>query len=167
MNGHATDFKLDTGADGTVVGDCERWLKDMQLETTDASLRGPGGSHLRVLGSFKATPTYRQRRHQETVYVIKNQSSPLPRRTACVGRPGSSQANCAGGSGARQGNVRWSKAGKDSEVTPRTVQQFREAEGLHISDRSEAGVQTCLSLHFQECTPTTEGKEATEAGRHG
>ena len=32
VNGHATDFKLDTGADGTAVGDCERWLKDMQLE---------------------------------------------------------------------------------------------------------------------------------------
>ena len=51
--------------------------------TTDASLRGPRGSHLRVLGSFKATLTYGQRRHQETVHVIKNQNPSLLSRIAC------------------------------------------------------------------------------------
>lgn len=45
---------------------------------------GPGGTRLPVTGSFLATIKYRQCKIQERVYVIKNQSSSLLGRRACV-----------------------------------------------------------------------------------
>ena len=83
VNGHDTHFKLDTGADGTVVSSSEPWLKGVKLAKPKMTLRGPGGHQLEVIGTFQATMRYQDRAHEEMVYVIKNQHSSLLSRDAC------------------------------------------------------------------------------------
>ena len=57
VDGHETRFKLDTGAAVSVVSDKEPWLKDHQLTRSHQNLRGPGGTILSVIGTFRATLT--------------------------------------------------------------------------------------------------------------
>ena len=56
VNGHETHFTLDTGAAVSIVSDKEPWLKDHQLTKLQQILRGPGGTILSVVGTFRATP---------------------------------------------------------------------------------------------------------------
>ena len=84
VNGHSSRFKLDTGADGTVVSDKEPWLRNITLKPTTTVLRGPGGKQLQILGAFKANMRYKGFTHQETAYVIANQGTSLLSRAACA-----------------------------------------------------------------------------------
>jgi len=59
VDGHETHFKLDTGAAVSIVSDKEPWLKDHQLTKSQQILRGPGGTILSVVGTFRATLTYK------------------------------------------------------------------------------------------------------------
>ena len=84
INDNVTRCKLDTGASVSVVSEALHWLKNQPLETVKQTLMGPGGTRLPVIGSFLAKIKYRQSQIQERVYVIKNQSSSLLSRRACV-----------------------------------------------------------------------------------
>ena len=83
VDGHETHFKLHTGAAVSVVSDKEPWLKDHQL-TKQQILRGPGGTILSVVGTFRATLTYKERQISETVFVLKDQLYSLLSKKACV-----------------------------------------------------------------------------------
>ncbi|XP_067933567.1 uncharacterized protein [Watersipora subatra] len=83
VSGNKTKFKLDTGADGTIIGDQEAWLKDQQLEKSHVTLLGPSRKRLPVLGTLKARLTYKERSITETAYVIKDQPVSLLSRHAC------------------------------------------------------------------------------------
>ena len=84
INNHVTRCKLDTGASVSVVSDSLAWLKNQPLSPEQQTLMGPGGTRLHVMGSFIATISYRQRKIEEKLYVIKNQPSSLLSRAACV-----------------------------------------------------------------------------------
>lgn len=84
VNGFQTIFKLDTGADGTVVSHAEPWVNQMKLSPPDTILHGPGGKELEVLGVFEAKMSYKGLKHSEKAYVIKNQNTSLLSRNACV-----------------------------------------------------------------------------------
>ena len=85
VNGYSTTFKLDTGADGTVLSDQVSWLPKIELQETGVRLYGPGGKELKVVGTFKAQLKYNNATHAETVYVIENQPVSLLSRAACQG----------------------------------------------------------------------------------
>ena len=85
VNGHATKFKLDTGAGVSVVSDRETWLQSEPLLMTKQTLRGPGGTLLPVKGVIKARLRHRNKSLDELVYVIRNQEYSLLSRRACVG----------------------------------------------------------------------------------
>ncbi|XP_015748886.1 PREDICTED: uncharacterized protein K02A2.6-like [Acropora digitifera] len=74
VDGHETHFKLDTGAAVSIVSDKEPW----QI------LRGLGGTTLSVVGTFRATLTYKERQTCETVFVLEDQLYSLLRKKACV-----------------------------------------------------------------------------------
>lgn len=78
-------FKLDTGADGTVISSDEPWLKGMRMQKPKTVLYGPGGNKLDVVGTFEATLAYKDQEITETAYVIRNQSTSLLSRNACAG----------------------------------------------------------------------------------
>ena len=84
VDGHETHFKLDTGAAVSIVSDKESWLKDHQLTKSQQILRGPGGTILPVMGTFRATLTYKERQISETVFVLKDQFYSLLSKKACV-----------------------------------------------------------------------------------
>ena len=84
INENVTRCKPDTGASVSVVSDSLPWLKNQPLENVQQTLMGPGETRLPVTESFLATIKYRQCKIQERVYVIKNQSSLLLSRRACV-----------------------------------------------------------------------------------
>ncbi|CAB4011562.1 Transposon Ty3-I Gag-Pol poly [Paramuricea clavata] len=84
LNGHNTKFKLDTGASVCVLSDSVPWLEGITLEKPQQTLRGPGGSKLKVMGTFMATMKYRQSKVQELVYVIRNQPCSLLSKKVCV-----------------------------------------------------------------------------------
>ena len=84
VDGHETHFKLDNGAAVSVVSDKEPWLKDHQLTKSQQILRGPGGTILSVVGTFRATLTYKERQISETVFVLKDQLYSLLSKKACV-----------------------------------------------------------------------------------
>ena len=77
-------FKLDTGADVTVL--CASSYKcDMNsLLSSDRRLVGPGSNPLSVLGMAKVTLTVGNTSVVENVYVVNNQSGNLLSKRACV-----------------------------------------------------------------------------------
>lgn len=83
VNGLDAVFKLDTGADGTVIAENEPWIQGMELAKADTTLTGPGGKTLDILGVFQARMQYKNRSHTEKAYVIKGQSTSLLSRDAC------------------------------------------------------------------------------------
>ena len=84
LDGHETHFKLDTGAAVSVVSDKEPWFKDHQVTKSHKILRGLGGTILSVMGTFRATLTYKERQISETVFVLKDQLYSLLSKKACV-----------------------------------------------------------------------------------
>ena len=79
-----TQFKLVAGAAVSVFSDKEPWLKDYQLTRLQQILEGPGGTILSVVGTFRATLTYKERWIYETVVVLKGQLYSLLNKKACA-----------------------------------------------------------------------------------
>ncbi|XP_070182570.1 uncharacterized protein [Littorina saxatilis] len=84
VNGHNTQFKLDTGASVSVVSNTETWLNNNKVQTTSKKLRGPGGVNLFPVGTIDATLTYHGREMTEKLYILKNQPCSLLSKSACV-----------------------------------------------------------------------------------
>ena len=81
VNGARVQFKLDTGADVTVVPeDVYKKLK-VKLQSTSKVLTGPSQQNLDVLGSFHAVISNGKRETNQVVYVVKGLRCPL------LGRP--------------------------------------------------------------------------------
>uniref|UniRef100_A0A3B3C9Q2 Gypsy retrotransposon integrase-like protein 1 n=1 Tax=Oryzias melastigma TaxID=30732 RepID=A0A3B3C9Q2_ORYME len=78
VNGKNVIFKLDTGADVTVIP-AATYSKDLhgQLAKAEKALCGPGGEALKVKGQFDAVMKYKDRTTTQPVYVIQRLSTPL------------------------------------------------------------------------------------------
>ena len=78
------EFKLDSGAEVSVLSDKLPWLRHAALKPATNTLRGPGGVKLRLIGTLDATLSCGDRSYSETLYVIENQGMSLLSRNACV-----------------------------------------------------------------------------------
>ena len=78
------EFKLDSGAEVSVLSDKLPWLRHASLKPATNTLRGPGGVKLRLLGTLDAQLSCGDRSYSETLYVIENQGISLLSRYACV-----------------------------------------------------------------------------------
>nr|XP_037270721.1 uncharacterized protein K02A2.6-like [Rhipicephalus microplus] len=76
VNGHLAHFKIDSGAEITVVSPSFPALPTV-LDKVDAEVSGPGNQRLHVLGSFTATLQWRNKVSVQRLYVIKNQTTHL------------------------------------------------------------------------------------------
>ena len=80
VNSQKMSFRIDTGADVTVIPD--RCFRNTDcLEKTEKRLYGPGGSELEVKGVFKATVESKSVKCSQDLYVVKGLRKPL------LGRP--------------------------------------------------------------------------------
>ena len=78
LNNVHTRFKIDTGADVSVVPESLfKKLKGVTLQATSKKLHGAGGKRLTVKGKFTATLRHKKRRAAEEVYVISGLTNPL------------------------------------------------------------------------------------------
>ena len=64
---HEIDFKLDTGEAIFIRGDEEPWLKHHQLTKSQQISRGPAGTILPVVDTFRTSLTYKEHQISETV----------------------------------------------------------------------------------------------------
>ena len=78
------EFKLDSGAEVSVVSDNLPWLRHASHKPAKNTLRGPGGVKLRLIGTLDAQLSCGDRSYSETLYVIENQGISLLSRNACV-----------------------------------------------------------------------------------
>ena len=83
MNNEKCVFKLDTGAEVTVLAQDEPALRKMTLQKTTKRLTGPGGTGLSVLGKVDSLFEVGDRCHHEAVYVVEGQRSSLLSKRAC------------------------------------------------------------------------------------
>ena len=82
LNSSQTEFKIDTGADVTVVPEhVYNESRDGPLSSSDRILRGPSKRSLQVLGKFLATLQKDQSKTQEQIYVVRELQKAL------LGRP--------------------------------------------------------------------------------
>ena len=73
LNGTNIKFKLDTGADVSVISDKQFWtLQPTTLYPAKATLTGAGSQPLQVQGKFNATLTYKSRSLRQTIYVVRD-----------------------------------------------------------------------------------------------
>ncbi len=83
LNKRPIEFKIDTGADVTVLPETVYCLeKDGPLEQAQIPLYGPGQYVLDVMGCIKATIEVDGKTTKEMVYVVKNLKSPLVGRSS-------------------------------------------------------------------------------------
>ena len=88
LNGHPVQFKIDTGADATVIGETDyNEARDGPLQSSKTTLSGPSQTPLEVLGKFQANLRHNDRETQDDVFVIKGLRQPL------VGRPAITSLN--------------------------------------------------------------------------
>ena len=72
LNGRPVQFKIDTGADVTVIGETDyNQVRDGQLQNSKTTLSGPSQRPLEVLGKFQALLRHDDRETKEDVFVIK------------------------------------------------------------------------------------------------
>ena len=85
VNGQVVHFKIDTGADATVIP-ASLFNDNMKanLQGVDRCLYGPNISKLDVAGKFKADLRYKDRSTQMDVYVIRQVRAPLLGRDAAI-----------------------------------------------------------------------------------
>ena len=80
VNKQKMSFRIDTGADVTVIPD--RCFKNTDnLEKTEKRLYGPGGSELVVKGVFRASVESKSNKSEQDLYVVQGLRKPL------LGRP--------------------------------------------------------------------------------
>ena len=72
LNGHPVQFKIDTGADVTVIGETEyNKARDGELQSSKTTLSGASQTPLEVLGKFQVNMRHNDRETQDYVFVIK------------------------------------------------------------------------------------------------
>ena len=77
MNGAEVEFKVDTGADVTVIP--ERMYnptRDRKLQPSTLPLSGPTGETLRVHGQFSGNPLRHASRCRQDIYVVRDLRRP-------------------------------------------------------------------------------------------
>ena len=82
VNGEDVEFKVDTGADVTVIPEriySER--RDGELQPSSLTLHGPTGESLKVCGQFSGSLSRKSNECQQDIYVMENLHRPL------LGRP--------------------------------------------------------------------------------
>ena len=78
---HSVNFRIDTGADVTVVPDRFFKKNSTLIQKTDKNLFGPGQSKINVIGRVSATLTLGEISSEQELYVISDLKEPL------LGRP--------------------------------------------------------------------------------
>ena len=82
LNSRVLEFKVDTGADVTVIPETAyEWERDGSLTTSNVPLSGPTGETLEVCGKFSGNLTWKERESQQDIYVVRNL------RRALLGKP--------------------------------------------------------------------------------
>ena len=81
INGNGVEFKLDTGADVSVVPDFIIPKLNATLRNTRRTLTGPDGSKLKVTGVISATLKANLLESKQEIFVVRNL------KTALLGRP--------------------------------------------------------------------------------
>ena len=135
VNGVPMEFKIDTGADVSVLPESAlQHLKGIRLQPSSKRLTGPNAQALVVRGQFLATCTYKDQHVREEFFVVQNV------HTALVGRP----AIEALGLVTRIGSIRKSNI---QEKYPGIFQGLGTMQGeYHIQLRSGA-------VPFSQTTP--------------
>ena len=78
INGATVEFKIDTGADVSVVPkSLLNKLKITSLKQSKKNLQGLGSNTLAVQGKFTAVITYKRKKVTEDIYVIQKLRTPL------------------------------------------------------------------------------------------
>ena len=78
VNGTPVNFKIDTGADVTVISDSiHQGIPHSTLQPPTKSLSGAASKNLEVSGQFSASLKYKDKEADEEVYVVKNLSRSL------------------------------------------------------------------------------------------
>ncbi|CAC5390627.1 unnamed protein product [Mytilus coruscus] len=76
------DFKIDTGADVTVISDSDlNGINSIELMKANKRLSGPGNTNLNVVGKFQCMLETKDKFSVQDIYVVKGLSKPL------LGRP--------------------------------------------------------------------------------
>ena len=83
VGGHSTEFKLDTGAEVTVLSCDSPLLRENHLSPSTHSLRGPDGGDLPLAGSLECVLSVGETEYKEIVYVLSNRKSSLLGKKAC------------------------------------------------------------------------------------
>ena len=77
VNGKDVSFKLDTGAEVTVVSEAILPLRGASLKNTPIQLFGPAGKSLEVLGQASVKLSYDSRSATQSIFVVKGVSTNL------------------------------------------------------------------------------------------
>ena len=83
VNGKLINFKLDSGADVSVIPSEIYTSEYGPLEKATKRLYGPCRYRLKCRGKFTATLTYQEKSYEEEIYVIEDLERPLLSRHAC------------------------------------------------------------------------------------
>ena len=75
LDGKSEHFKIDSGADVTIVP--PKMAKDKLLTKSNIVLKTPGGKYLTVLGKFEGLLQYKNKITTQTIYVIDEQEEAL------------------------------------------------------------------------------------------
>lgn len=79
------DFKLDPGADVTVIPTIlfkKKW-KNRKLQTADLNLRAADGNYLKCIGMFETTLKFKEKSLRDKIYVASGVTDPLLSLKAC------------------------------------------------------------------------------------
>ncbi|XP_048759371.2 uncharacterized protein K02A2.6-like [Ostrea edulis] len=85
IRGHTVKFKIDTGADVTVIPESEyKQIKGIKLLHVNRSLHGPGNTKLNVLGKFLCELESKSVFSVQEIYVVRGLSQALLGRPAII-----------------------------------------------------------------------------------
>ncbi|XP_068723715.1 uncharacterized protein [Montipora capricornis] len=82
INGNSVEFKLDTGADVSVVPDFIIPKLNATLRNTKRTLTGPDGSKLKVAGVISATLKANHLESKQEIFVVRNLKTALSKEDA-------------------------------------------------------------------------------------